>query len=158
MPQVPSKRYDLFIQFFEQRVTEAQKKIEELREFEPLYNVAREVLEKYDFKNDIRIVREGSYLSVKIVANPEDHYKDFIPAVKDMCKELIRLKLRATEISYNITKESAFTWTWFLATNLSLILAVKLIFDKKDNKYLKIVQKDVLAMSHEWEATWLEKE
>lgn len=158
MPQVPSKRYDLFIQFFEKKVDEAQKQIEELRKFEPLYNVAREVLEKHDISNAVKIQNVGSYLSVNIIAGEEDHYKDFVPIVKDICKALIRLKLREAEISYNITKENVWTWCWQMSTKLGLILTIRITFPYEGNKYLKIVTKEVMIKSYEWKHVWLEKE
>lgn len=158
MAQVPSKRYDLFIQFFEKRVSEVQQKIDELRKFEPLYNAVRNALEKANIDNDVKIKERLPYLNVTIVANEENHYKDFEYIVIDTCKELLRMKLRDTEPNYKISKISVWEWGWTLNTNIGLILQINVTFPFKGNKYLKISYKKEMVEETIWESTWLEKE
>ena len=158
MPQVPNKRYDLFIQFFEKRVTEAQKKIEELRKFEPLYNVVRKILEKHDFNNAIDIREEHkTYLNVVITASEDNHWKDFQEFTMDVCKEMIKRKLRDTMITGNISKTSAWLWGWYISTNLSLIVRIYVTFPFNGNKYLKITRTKVQIEDYDYVTEWTEK-
>jgi hypothetical protein len=76
LPSVPSRRYTLWIDLFEQKVAEAQKNIQQLTSMERPYNLTKEFFELKALPNDVKIDVLSSYISVNIQALPSNSSED----------------------------------------------------------------------------------
>lgn len=81
----PARRYDIFESAFEKAVTEAQKRIERLRNSEVVYGVVYSAMNRWDKNNDtkLNLLEDGSIL-IKISAESGDYLADFLKLTDDI--------------------------------------------------------------------------
>jgi hypothetical protein len=94
MAPVPAQRYDLFIKAFERKVAEAQQKIEKLRGLEQIYNVVRDVLERFKLPNATTLNMTSDGVAIGIHGAASDSTETFEPLTKAMGEALVRAGLR----------------------------------------------------------------
>ena len=74
---LPSRRYPIFIQAFEKKVSQAQKEVEYFNSLQRLYQVVWEVLETFNLSNEGGMEITSTGILVKFRILPSDKYQTF---------------------------------------------------------------------------------
>lgn len=82
---------DIFINIFEKHVAEAQKKIENLRNLEQIYNVARSGVLKFKGSNEIDVSIADRIVSVSMTGLISDSSKSCQPLVNLIAEEIDKM-------------------------------------------------------------------
>lgn len=92
-----SKRYPVFIDFFQAQVTQAQKVIEEHRAGEPCYNAVREALIKVNLPWDFKITMSRMNVYVRASIGANDRAAEVEPLLNAIHDNLVRVGLRSPD-------------------------------------------------------------
>jgi hypothetical protein len=92
---LPSKRYDIFIDAFEKIVAAKQKEIRLIEGHQQEYIVVKSALEAMNFDNDSSIHLASYGVFVRIVATPHDLFETFAKIASRISSDLVARKLRA---------------------------------------------------------------
>jgi len=158
-----SKRYPIFIDFFDKFVSRKQEEINKLKEMESLYLIAKEALEMYDYPNDININNHITSIQIDIILTEDNHYKDFLPLVSCITKLLSDKSLRNNE-EPSIGQSDTFMYYWYWAVvnknsnvaNFKNII-VNLHIPMKGTKYYKITSRSETYTTTVYDGSWIDK-
>jgi len=91
--RVVAKRYKIWVDKFSELVTEKQKEINKISELEPLYIIAKDVMEEANIKNDNKISLYGDSVFIEVNLIKEDKISSYYPVAEQLKKEFERKRI-----------------------------------------------------------------
>ena len=158
-----SKRYPIFINFFEKFVSKKQEEINQLREMESLYIIAKEALDNNEYDNNIKIDSHDNSIDIRGMLTYENHYKDFNPLIKTITELLYKKNLRKyEEPSFSKNESHTVYWRWSIVKNKGkekevFYVNFYMTIPFEGTRYCKITSQKVTYTSTEYKATWVDK-
>lgn len=114
MPQVPAKRYDLFIKAFEKKVEEAQKQIAAMDRLMRPYEICRAALELAELENETSLDLRSDGILIRIVPLDHDREEFYHPILQKIGSELLRANLHKDGIPTSSSSSYDFYHIWRL--------------------------------------------
>ena len=123
MPQVPAKRYDVFLTAFEKEVTKAQERIKKLDRFQRVYEICRLALEDAKLENETKLLLQEEGVEVVIVPLQADKEGFYSQIIKDIGSGLLQAGLHSTgEAAFGTTSyDFCHKWRLVKISNLATV-------------------------------------
>jgi hypothetical protein len=150
---LPAKRYDIFIKYFETKVTEHQKQIECLRTLEQPYNIAKSALELHDYPHATTLSASGTTISIDIKLG-DSHYKEFYPLVETIGKSLVKANLRQDWLPASSSSDTWYIKHRWSCKHFTILLTLEL--DWTGNKHCQVTQRKIPTTTTEYTFIWTE--
>lgn len=142
-PNLPAKRYELFISAWEKKVAEAQKELSLLERLSGPYEVVRRVLEEAKLENESSLDMSKRGITLRIQPLDTDRKQVFIILSKAVGVELNRLRFHEDGVPAEGKTSYDFYYVWQLR-DFNPIVEVLVVIDVPINgtPHIKILETD----------------
>lgn len=160
MPQVPARRYDIFIKAFEKEVHEAQLRIKKMDRLMKPYELVREALERFRMPNTHDLRLDATEVVVIIVPTDDDHWNAFDPLLEDIGKGLAGAKLHSSgvpSVDHEFGLDWNYRWRLIIADGTVSTVRVRIDVPYSGTRYIKVTETKEARVDSIYKARWLSK-